>query len=162
MKTSPSLAEATKSMVILLCHHYNNSSSTLDKCRLSTSRLHNLRPSQSTSCRQLPSTSTITTHYYYYSARKLIVVCLWGARKWNYIPGGSMAATSCTSASCTADMSLKSYQVKWSSHCRNSSIGGWAPYGSRAGIFRSSTNTTCMHDKFIIPVLNTAPVICRA
>ena len=39
-------------------------------------------------------------------------------------------------------LSLKSYQLRWSSHCRSSSMGGWAPYTSREGMFMSSTNTT--------------------
>lgn len=42
----------------------------------------------------------------------------------------------------TFDVSFLSYQCRWSIHCRSNSMGGWAPYFSRAGIFRSSTNTT--------------------
>ena len=38
--------------------------------------------------------------------------------------------------------SFRSYQFQWSSHCLSSSMGGWAPYSSLAGMFRSSTNTT--------------------
>lgn len=39
-------------------------------------------------------------------------------------------------------VSLGSYQWLWSSHCLSNSIGGWAPYFSLAGMFRSSTKTT--------------------
>ena len=35
-----------------------------------------------------------------------------------------------------------SNQYPWSIHCRKTSIGGWAPYFSLAGMLRSSTNTT--------------------
>ena len=47
-----------------------------------------------------------------------------------------------TSVSSSFEVSFLSYQCRWSSHCRSSSIGGWAPYFSLAGMFRSSTNTT--------------------
>lgn len=39
-------------------------------------------------------------------------------------------------------MAFLSYQPPWSIHCRRSSTGGWAPYTSRAGMFRSSTKKT--------------------
>lgn len=35
-----------------------------------------------------------------------------------------------------------SNQYPWSIHCRRTSMGGWAPYFSLAGIFKSSTKTT--------------------
>ena len=89
---------------------------------------------------EVPGSTPAIATYYYYSATA------------RYIPGGPMAAMSWTSASCIADMSLRSYQVQWSSHCRNSSIGGWAPYSSRAGMFRSSTNTTCHTTRFSISI----------
>ena len=40
-------------------------------------------------------------------------------------------------------LSLRSYQFQWSIHCLSSSMGGCAPYTSRVGMLRSSTNTTC-------------------
>lgn len=44
----------------------------------------------------------------------------------------------------TLVFSLRSYQYQWSSHCLSSSIGGWAPYCSLDGMFRSSTNAICV------------------
>ena len=36
----------------------------------------------------------------------------------------------------------KTYQWPWSMYCRSSSMGGWAPYTSFAGMLRSSTKMT--------------------
>ena len=47
-----------------------------------------------------------------------------------------------TSISSILELSLLSYQCLWSTHCRSNSMGGWAPYFSLPGMFRSSTNTT--------------------
>lgn len=56
-------------------------------------------------------------------------------------PGGPMAHTNDMSTSLRNDpMAFLSYHPPWSIHCRTSSMGGCAPYTSRAGIFRSSMN----------------------
>ena len=39
-------------------------------------------------------------------------------------------------------MAFLSYHPPWSVHCLSSSMGGWAPYTSSAGMFRSSTKIT--------------------
>ena len=54
-------------------------------------------------------------------------------------PGGPMLAMNWTSTMFRIVLSDRSYQPSWSIHCRSSSIGGWAPYVSSAGMFRSST-----------------------
>ena len=47
-----------------------------------------------------------------------------------------------TSTMSSREVSFLSYQLPWSTHCLNNSIGGWAPYFSNIGMFRSSTNNT--------------------
>ena len=41
-------------------------------------------------------------------------------------------------------MAFLSYHPPWSIHCLTSSMGGWAPYTSSAGMFRSSIKNTCL------------------
>lgn len=53
-------------------------------------------------------------------------------------PGGPMAVTSSTSTMSSLFVSFLSNQCPWSIHCRRSSMGGWAPYASLAGMLRSS------------------------
>ena len=53
-------------------------------------------------------------------------------------PGGPIAARNWTSCSTILVVSFRSYQWPWSKNCRRSSMGGWAPYISRAGMFMSS------------------------
>lgn len=56
-------------------------------------------------------------------------------------PGGPMADTITISISSSTLVSFLSNQYPWSIHWRRISMGGWAPYFSLAGMFRSSTNT---------------------
>lgn len=56
-------------------------------------------------------------------------------------PGGPMADTITMSISSSTLVSFLSNQYPWSIHWRRISMGGWAPYFSLAGMFRSSTNT---------------------
>lgn len=56
-------------------------------------------------------------------------------------PGGPMADTITMSISSRTLVSFLSNQYPWSIHWRRISMGGWAPYFSLAGMFRSSTNT---------------------
>jgi len=53
-------------------------------------------------------------------------------------PGGPIAAINCVSTRNILLVSFKSYQCRWSKNWRSSSIGGWAPYISLAGMFMSS------------------------
>lgn len=39
---------------------------------------------------------------------------------------------------CVVPICFLSYQPWWSNHCRSSSMGGWAPYASGMGMFKSS------------------------
>ena len=54
----------------------------------------------------------------------------------------SMCSLLTTSTRKILEVSFLSYQCLWFSHCRSSSMGGWAPYFSLAGMLRSSTKTT--------------------
>ena len=58
------------------------------------------------------------------------------------IPGGPIAHIIWMSTSLIIEQSFRSYQFQWSNHCLSNSMGGWAPYTSRAGILTSSTKTT--------------------
>ena len=77
-------------------------------------------------------------------------------------PGGPMAQMNWMSIKLTFDVSFLSYQFPWSKYWRSNSIGGWAPYFSRAGILTSSTKMTNLQRRktikfsqvFSIPIVN--------
>lgn len=66
-------------------------------------------------------------------------------------PGGPIADRNSMSTIFNLEVSFLSYQWWWSIHCLSSSIGGWAPYISLAGMFRSSIQEKMTTDDQIIP-----------
>lgn len=67
--------------------------------------------------------------------------CLWSRGVMGFLPppGGPMAHTNEISTNLRNDpIAFLSYHPPWSIHCLTSSMGGWAPYTSKAGMLRSS------------------------